>query len=81
MSDNLISHTSDGLGVANTALLGSLFDHMIAKHNMTKNEVRDILTGALAGVGPRDSFIAISDAHAVISGIAKKLGIHDLKES
>jgi len=80
MSENLISHTSDGLGIANTALLGSLFDHLIARQNLSQDEVRDILAGALAGIGPRDNLIAIIDAHAIIDGIAKKLGIHDLKK-
>jgi len=65
-----IGHSSNGMGLANNAVLLSLLDCLLTKQILAPAEVVDILETARAGLLPNDRALFVKDAIELISKLS-----------
>ncbi|MGZ3309256.1 MAG: hypothetical protein ACXU8R_12120 [Xanthobacteraceae bacterium] len=67
---NLIGHSPNGIGIANSVVLACLLDHLVNADHLTKSKVRGILMRATDELAPNRNNIAVKDALDIISKIS-----------
>lgn len=62
-----IEHTPNSMGLANTAVLASLFDRLLTKGILSKFDVADILNSAHRHLAVDSTIISVRDAMNIVS--------------
>ena len=66
----IVGHSSNGMGVANTAILSSLLDYLLAKQIIAPAEVIDVLDRACDSLVPNEHMVFVKDAIELISKLS-----------
>jgi|HubBroStandDraft_6_1064221.scaffolds.fasta_scaffold193076_2 hypothetical protein len=64
---DFVGHSPNGMGLASTAILSSLLDHLIARTILTPPEVVSILDAAHASLATESHIFSVHDAMQVVS--------------
>jgi hypothetical protein len=63
---DMIGHSPNGMGLANTAVLAALIDHLITKDVIGLEDAVSILDAAYSELAPNQSITSAMDAMAII---------------
>jgi hypothetical protein len=64
---DFVGHSPNGMGLANTAMLGSLFDHLLMKQVLKPDDVVSILDVAHQELSKNGTISSVQDAMSIIS--------------
>jgi hypothetical protein len=67
---DFLGHSPNGMGLANTAILASLFDHLLARQILKSAEVVSILDSARRELGKNGTIISVQDAVSIVSKLS-----------
>jgi hypothetical protein len=62
-----VGHTPNGMGLANTAILASLLDHLLMRGILRPIEVTDILDNAHRQLSANSDIAPVTDAMDIVS--------------
>lgn len=68
--DRLLGHTPNGMGIANSAILACLLEHLVINNHLSRSEVLGLLDRAHGELTPWTSMAPVNDARDIISKIA-----------
>jgi hypothetical protein len=64
---DFVGHSANEMGQANTAILGSLLDHLLARNILTPPEVVSVLDAAYTELDKNSHIISVHDGMQIVS--------------
>ena len=71
--DTFLGHTPNGMGLANTAVLSSLIEFLVAKGAIPRSDGRKILIDARNWLAPYEAITPVLDAMDIITKQIERL--------
>jgi len=72
MSDDFIGHTPNGMGLANTAVLAALLQHLMDIDLLVRDDVIAILAKARSDLAPNQTIIPVMDAMDIVTKLSRR---------
>jgi hypothetical protein len=64
---DFVGHSANGMGLANTAILSSLFDHLLTRTILTPTGVVSVLDAAYTELDKNSNISGVVDAMQIVS--------------